>query len=146
MTISSPAHFDMANSAINRYNTNLDANCIAHPDPPTDRPVGPCITSVLDLRDQENPLDGFVVEDCAVPQALSPLMFSMMEHLPMSRFPTSNIHETITKASNRIRGKVFGPYFAEGSIQKTAVYLIMSHDSKFRTFPLTSKLQKQWLI
>jgi hypothetical protein len=72
-----------------------------------------------------------VVEDCAIPQALSPIMFSMMEHLPTSRLnSTDNMFETITKASSRMKGKLLGPYFADGSVQKTAVYLIMSHDSK----------------
>lgn len=82
------------------------------------------------MRDQKNPLDGFVVEDCAIPQALSPIMFSMMEHLPTSRFSNDNMFETIVKSSSRIKGKLLGPYFADGSVQKTAVYLIMSHDSK----------------
>ncbi|RAL05213.1 FAD/NAD(P)-binding domain-containing protein [Aspergillus ibericus CBS 121593] len=111
------------------YNTDHQANCIARPEPTPDRPVGPCITSVLDLRDQKNPLDGFVVEDCAVPYALAPLMFGMMEYLPDMRRPKYNPVETITKLVARMKGKLLGPYFSEGSVQKTAVYLIMSHDS-----------------
>jgi hypothetical protein len=83
-----------------------------------------------------------VVEDCAIPQALSPIMFSMMEHLPTSRFSTDNILERITKAPSRIKGKLLGPYFVDGSVQKTAVYLIMSHDSKFRAFQLSFMIQE----
>ena len=72
-----------------------------------------------------------MVEDCAIPQALAPIMFSMMEHMPTSRFSTDSMFEKIAKAPSRIGGKLLGPYFADGSIQKTAAYLIMSHDSKF---------------
>ncbi|KAG9252351.1 uncharacterized protein F5Z01DRAFT_638618 [Emericellopsis atlantica] len=65
------------------YNTDYEANCIAHPDPTWDRPVGPCSTSVLDLCEQKNVLEGTVVEDCAihVPSALAPLMSPMLESL-----------------------------------------------------------------
>ncbi|KAI2894196.1 CAZyme family AA3 [Aspergillus niger] len=110
------------------YNTDYEANCIARPEPTPERPVGPCITSVLDLRDQRNPLDGFVVEDCAVPYALAPLMFSMLEYLPDMRRPKYSPVESVEKFVARLKGKL-GPYVPEGSVQKTAVYLIMSHDS-----------------
>lgn len=113
----------------NSYNTDYDVNSMAHPDPSPDRPVGPCITSVLDLRDKENPLEGFVVEDCAVPLALAPLMLSMMEYLPDPIQPSFGPLRSAAKAATRLASKVLGPYFAHGSIAKTATYLIMSHDS-----------------
>ncbi|PYH96670.1 FAD/NAD(P)-binding domain-containing protein [Aspergillus ellipticus CBS 707.79] len=111
------------------YNSDCQANCLARPEPTPDRPVGPCITSVLDRRDQKNPLDGFVVEDCAVPYALAPLMFSMLEHLPDMIRPRYDPIEKITKFATRMMAKFLGPYSPKGSVQKTAVYLIMSHDS-----------------
>ncbi|PWY90103.1 FAD/NAD(P)-binding domain-containing protein [Aspergillus heteromorphus CBS 117.55] len=111
------------------YNTDFEANCMARPGPTSDRPVGPCITSVLDRRDQKNPLDGYVVEDCAVPHALAPLMFSMLERLPDMIRPKYDIVEKTEKRVTRDIAKYFGPYAPEGSVQKTAVYLIMSHDS-----------------
>lgn len=117
---------------IDRYNTDYDANCLASPATVPGRPVGPCITSVLDLRDQTNPLDGFVVEDCAVPYALSPLMFPMLEYLPDPRRPVYNATRAVLKRASRIASKIFGPHFAHGSVARTAVYLIMSHDSESR--------------
>jgi hypothetical protein len=128
----------------NSYNTDFDANCIANPDPPPDRPVGPCITAVLDLRDQKNPLDGFVVEDCAVPAALSPLMFSIMELLPNRQQPVGNLQEIVMKNASRIKGQILGPYFSQGSIQKTAVYLVMSHDSTPRSSFVLLLRPKGW--
>jgi hypothetical protein len=115
---------------------------MGHPDPTPDRPVGPCITSVLDLRDQKNVLEGFVVEDAAVPHALAPLMFAMLEYLPDPVRPAYNAVQKVMKFASRLGGKLLGPYFPKGSVERTAVYLIMSHDSEFRfaTHPATFKL------
>lgn len=104
---------------------------MANPDPTPELPVGPCITAVLDLRNQKNPLEGFVVEDCAVPLALGPVMFPILEYLPDPTRPTLNAVHTAVKLAARLGSKLFGPYFPGGSIQRTAVYLIMSHDSEF---------------
>ncbi|KAM0248026.1 hypothetical protein ACHAQJ_009631 [Trichoderma viride] len=111
------------------YNTDYEANCLAHPYATPERPVGPCITSVLDLRDQKNPLEGFVIEDCAVPQALSPLVIPILEYLPDQVKPSYYFVQACVKAATRLGSKVFGPYFPKGSVSRTGVYLIMSHDS-----------------
>lgn len=103
---------------------------MAHPDPTPDRPVGPCITSVLDLRNKRNPLEGFVVEDCAVPLALAPIMVPILEYLPDPIRPLYNAPRTVAKAAARLGSKLFGPYFYQGSVERTGVYLIMSHDSE----------------
>lgn len=103
---------------------------MARPDPPPGRPVGPCITSVLDLRDQKNPLEGFVVEDCAVPLALAPIMFPMLEYTPDPIRPSLNAVKKAVKFASRLAGGVLGPYFSRGSVGRTAVYLVMSHDSE----------------
>jgi hypothetical protein len=86
---------------------------------------------VIDLRDQKNPLEGFVVEDCAVPLALAPIMFPMLEHTPDPVRPSLNAVEKAVKFVSRLGGGLFGSYFSRGSIGRTAVYLIMSHDSEF---------------
>ncbi|KAL6876266.1 hypothetical protein HDV57DRAFT_522849 [Trichoderma longibrachiatum] len=111
------------------YNTDYEANCLAHSRPTPERPVGPCITSVLDLRDQKNPLEGFVIEDCAIPQALSPLMIPILEYLPDQMKPSYHLVQAWAKTAARLGSKVFGPYIAKGSVSRTGVYLIMSHDS-----------------
>jgi hypothetical protein len=85
---------------------------------------------VLDLRDQKNPLEGFVIEDCAIPQALSPLMIPILEYLPDQIKPSYNLAQAWVKAAARLGSKVLGPYAPKGSVSRTGVYLIMSHDSK----------------
>ncbi|KAH7127272.1 hypothetical protein EDB81DRAFT_907420 [Dactylonectria macrodidyma] len=111
------------------YNTDFEANCMAHPDPTPDRPVGPCITSVLDLRDKRNPLEGFVIEDCAVPLALGPFMIPILEYLPDPIRPLYNAAREAAKDAARLGSKLLGPYSPQGSVARTEVYLIMSHDS-----------------
>lgn len=113
-----------------RYNTDYDVNCVANPKPDPDRPVGPCITSVLDMRNQKNPLEGFVVEDCAVPSGLAPLMFPMLEYLPDQMKPSYSGVEGLSKKAARFGSKLLGPFWTNGSVARTAAYLIMSHDSK----------------
>jgi hypothetical protein len=83
------------------------------------------------MREQQNPLHGFVVEDCAVPLALAPFMFPMMEYLPDPVKPSYNAVQGFSKAAARIGSRVLGPNFPGGSIARTAAYLIMSHDSEF---------------
>lgn len=117
-----------------RYNTDYDANCIAQPVTDPQRPVGPCITSVLDMRKQENPLKGFVVEDCAVPYALAPLMYPMLEFLPDPNRPDYGAAEAAAKKAARMASRLFGAQNVKGSVAKTAVYLIMSHDSKLSAY------------
>ncbi|KAJ3455563.1 hypothetical protein MRS44_017045 [Fusarium solani] len=120
---------DMLGFGLGSYNTDYEANCMAHPDPTPDRPVGPCITSVLDLRDKQNPLGGFVVEDCAVPLALGPFMIPILEYLPDPIRPSYNAARAAAKEAARLGSKLLGPYSPQGSVARTGVYLIMSHDS-----------------
>src|SRR4051812_24558784 len=111
---------------------------MANPDPTPDRPVGPCITSVLDLRDQDNPLDGFVIEDCAVPAALAPIMLPMMEHLPGGNKLSFSPVRTAINLAGQLASWVFGSHCTPRSMQRTQVYLVMSHDSK--------SLQDLWFL
>lgn len=113
-----------------RYNTDYAANCIARPKPSKENPVGPCITSVLDMRDTKNPLEGFVVEDCAIPLALGSFMLPLLTLPPDEIRPTYNAAQRVRKAGAQAGSKLFGPYFPTGSVARTPTYLIMSHDSE----------------
>ncbi|KAK5653272.1 hypothetical protein OQA88_9171 [Cercophora sp. LCS_1] len=110
------------------YNTDFDANAVGNPNPSPDRPVGPCITGVIDLRDQQNLLDGFVIEDCATPKALEPILLPMFEKL-QSRDVRGRLAGLASKTASRLGAKALGPTFEGGSVQKTTTYLVMSHDS-----------------
>ncbi|KAE8036870.1 hypothetical protein FH972_009503 [Carpinus fangiana] len=113
------------------YNTDFSSNSMGNPAPSPTNPVGPCITGVIDCRDQENPLNGFVIEEGTVPKALAPLFQFMLESLPGSIAPTGrSTIEKIKSVFARLGSQLIGPYYSKGSIEKTQIYLIMSHDSR----------------
>ncbi|KAI9713479.1 MAG: hypothetical protein M1820_000861 [Bogoriella megaspora] len=112
------------------YNTNEEANAIGHEDPDPDNPVGPTITGVIDCRDQQEALDGFVIEEGAVPHALSHLLQPMLLSLPGSLHPPDLSHlQHQAKSLASWKSALLGPYHPGGSISKTQIYLIMSHDA-----------------
>ncbi|KAF7543933.1 hypothetical protein G7Z17_g10345 [Cylindrodendrum hubeiense] len=112
------------------YNTDFEANTLGTPYPSPNNPTGPCITGVIDLRDTANPLEGFVIEDASIPWAIAPFLFTAWEHLPgQIRGTPDSIYEFLVKTAARLGSKFLGPLFRGGSVQKTGVFLIMSHDS-----------------
>ncbi|KAF6824728.1 glucose-methanol-choline oxidoreductase [Colletotrichum plurivorum] len=121
------------------YNTNEYVNSIGRPDPPPNRPVGPCITGVIDCRDQENPLDGFVIEEGAVPAALAPFYELMLSYMPGRIFPSNlKLSDKIGHVGAAVSSRVLGPYSRLSATEKTQCYLIMSHDSSQATMSLVN--------
>ncbi|CAG8962220.1 hypothetical protein HYFRA_00005273 [Hymenoscyphus fraxineus] len=113
------------------YNTDKEVNAIGRQYPSPYHPVGPTITGVIDDREgHENPLDGYVIQEGAVPKALSLLFQTMLELTPGTQHPKGDgllekVQDVMAKAGSRF----LGPYFRKGSIERTQVYLVMSHDS-----------------
>jgi hypothetical protein len=114
-----------------RYNTNCNVNSVGRTFPLPEKPIGPCINGIIDCRDQINPLDGFVIEEGTVPEALAPFYEAMLELMPGQKEPANLTTFQKIKHVLAQRGSRFlGPYFSKGSTERTQVYLIMSHDSK----------------
>ncbi|KAL1999346.1 hypothetical protein VTN02DRAFT_4657 [Thermoascus thermophilus] len=112
------------------YNTDYEVNSMGREVPNPERPIGPTITGVIDCRDQPNALDGFVIEEGAVPQALVPGLQGMLRAMPGKvRPPDISILERVQKKLAESRSTLLGPYTPNGSVERTQVYLIMSHDS-----------------
>ncbi|KAH7393666.1 hypothetical protein BKA64DRAFT_578312 [Cadophora sp. MPI-SDFR-AT-0126] len=113
------------------YNTDTEVNAIGRQYPSPYKPVGPTISGIIDCRDDvDNPLDGFVIQEGAVPKALAPLFQTMLEMMPGNQIPTGQTLLEKVKHSVAQQGSRFlGPYYAKGSIERTQVYLVMSHDS-----------------
>jgi hypothetical protein len=112
------------------YNTDYEVNSMgkAHPDPSA--PVGPTITGIIDRRSQDNALDGFVIEEGAVPEALVSGLQLLLESMPGKIYPAQwSRLDKLQHSIARKRSWWFGPYSRGGSIQRTQIYLIMSHDS-----------------
>ncbi|ORY71697.1 glucose-methanol-choline oxidoreductase [Pseudomassariella vexata] len=113
------------------YNTNHEVNAVGSPFPSPYHPVGPCITGIIDNREgHENPLDGYVIEEGTVPKALAPFLQAMLELLPGSVAPQGESLIEQFRANLARAGSLFlGPYFRQGAIERSQVFLVMSHDS-----------------
>ncbi|KAF2848065.1 FAD/NAD(P)-binding domain-containing protein [Plenodomus tracheiphilus IPT5] len=113
------------------WNTNRAVNSIGRESPSDSKSerCGPVITGCIDLRDTEaasNVRYGYVIQDGAVPQALAPV-FQTLINVPATTVevpPGRRVDRTIAA----LRSWVLGPYCDSGSVQRTAVYLVMSHD------------------
>ncbi|KAI2615936.1 FAD/NAD(P)-binding domain-containing protein [Hypoxylon sp. NC1633] len=113
------------------YNTDYEVNAMGNNFPSPYHPIGPCISGIIDKRSgHENPLDGYVLEEGTVPSALAPFLQAMLELLPGSVEATGEGLVGKFKANLARAGSAFlGPYFRKGAIERTQLYLIMSHDS-----------------
>lgn len=108
-------------------------NGIGRAKPSTEQPSGPTITGIIDNRDaisSPNVLDGYIMQEGAIPEALAPLIQSMLEILPGKQQPERlNAKDQLQHLMSKAEARFLGPYSKGGSVNKTQVYLIMSHDS-----------------
>lgn len=94
-------------------------------------PVGPCINGVIDNREgHANPLDGYVIEEGSIPKAMAPFLQVMLDLMPGSISTEENITSRAQASLARWGSRLLGPYYKNGAIERTQVYLIMSHDSE----------------
>lgn len=112
------------------YNTDHEVNGMGRSYPSPYNPVGPTINGIIDNRKgHENPLDGYVIEEGAVPQALSPFLQAMLDLMPGSKSSEDTLADRVHASLARWGSRLRGPYYRNGAIERTQVYLIMSHDS-----------------
>ncbi|KAK5676539.1 hypothetical protein LTS10_010840 [Elasticomyces elasticus] len=112
------------------YNTNYDVNGMGMPFPPSEKPIGPTITGVIDCRHvNSNPLDGFVIEEGAITAVLVPVLQTILEALPGKIYPADfGVVSWLRGLAARLMSRVSN-YWPSGSLERTQTYLIMSHDS-----------------
>ncbi|TGZ83644.1 FAD/NAD(P)-binding domain-containing protein [Ascodesmis nigricans] len=128
------------------YKTDYDANAIGRETRhPSSDPVGPTITSAIDMRHTaKDVLDGFILEEGAIPEALAPFLEAMLlvtpgklidpeEELPL----IERLRLFLKRTHTRIVGpEKIGPYVPGSNIHRTQIYLVMSHDSNAATLTL----------
>ena len=98
------------------------------------------ITGVVDYRSsgKENSfLDGFVIQDGCIPQPFAPII-QIMFMLQMIRqwFSGQGGFPSFRQIVSSTKSLVLGAYVKGGAIQRTATYLVMSHDSNQITLTL----------
>jgi choline dehydrogenase-like flavoprotein len=113
------------------YNCDETVNAMGREFPSPYHPIGPTITGIIDNREgHENPLDGFVIEEGALPEALAPLFQTMLELMPgKNDHHDAGLYDKVKHKFARLGSQILGPYYQKGSTEKTMIYLVMSHDS-----------------
>ncbi|KAI1754572.1 glucose-methanol-choline oxidoreductase [Xylaria castorea] len=113
------------------YNTDHEVNAVGRQFPSAYHPIGPCITGIIDNRKGHvNPLDGYVIEEGAIPGAFAPFMQALLEFMPGNiETEGESLYQRVQANIARAGSLFLGPYFRRGAIERTQVYLIMSHDS-----------------
>ncbi|PKA70805.1 cholesterol oxidase [Pseudomonas baetica] len=92
-------------------------------------PVGPCITSVIDMRTEGDWRSRMVIEEGSIPGALGrPMVPSMAGFAEMLGVATDDSFSGKVKYKEReAESFLRGPYY--GALHNMQTYLIMSHDS-----------------
>ena len=113
------------------YNTDQEINGVGwgHHRPGEIPPVGPCITSVIDIRQQKVLEDGMVIEEGSPPGPIAgflPGALAVAADL-LGRKVNPGPVEEVREGVRKLAGWVEGPY--HGAVRNTQTYLVMTHDS-----------------
>jgi cholesterol oxidase len=108
-------------------------------------PVGPCIGSVIDLREQPTLNEGMVVEEGVIPGALAGLLPSAFTSFgDLIGQPTGHgLWPALQASYRKLVSLVRGAYY--GAVQNTITYLVMTHDDSAGTMRLAhDRLHIDW--
>ncbi|KJZ79281.1 hypothetical protein HIM_01432 [Hirsutella minnesotensis 3608] len=119
------------------YNLNCKVNALGKPSPTSTNPVGPTINAAIDCREgHDNPLHGFILQEGAVPQALSGMLQALVNLIPRRHAPGKTVVRQAQATLSRWKSRLLGPYTPDGAMERTQVYLVMSHDGNQGTLTL----------
>jgi cholesterol oxidase len=114
------------------YNSDVEISGVGAgnrtPGRPENPRPGPCITGVIDLRQQSQLDDGMVIEEGAIPGALAPLL---PQALALAAAATGKdtdrgLSDAVAERRREIESLTLGPY--RGALENTQTYLVMAHD------------------
>ncbi|WP_289355438.1 GMC oxidoreductase [Paenibacillus sp. S-12] len=123
------------------YNTETEVNGVGFGflDPTSMDPVGPCITSVIDLRNQYALNDGMIIEEGSLPSPLSNIIPAKLA-LASKQFgePLSpSVEDRIEEVQRELQSLVQGA--RTGATRNTQTYLVMAHDDSAGQLYLDNK-------
>jgi cholesterol oxidase len=98
-------------------------------DPGELQPVGPCITSVIDIRNQAVLEDGMIIEDGNVPGPLGAAAGSALSAAAgviASKAADDTLKDKIRRGLHDVEGILAGPH--HGPMNRTQAFLVMTHD------------------
>jgi len=112
------------------YNCDIQVNTVGfgHHKVGEIPPVGPCITSVIDLREQPILEDGMVIEDGNIPGPLASTITTSMATVAkiFGSEPAESLSEKMHRKLREAESIIRGPY--HGAINNTQAFLVMTHD------------------
>lgn len=126
------------------FNTKEPMNAIGfgHHDPEGRAPVGPCITSVIDLRERPVLEDGMVIEEGSAPGALAPVVAATLAAAVEDPEDKSLLGK-LARLEHRVAGLFQGAY--HGASNRSQIYLVMTHDDANGKFELEKdRLRIRW--
>lgn len=107
--------------------------------------VGPCITSIIDMRYGDDWSDRMVIEEGSLPGAIGKLLPGAMAAAAAAtgQDTDSGFVDAVKEKARQLESYVKGPY--SGAIQNMQTYLIMSHDDGAGVMALEEdKLRINW--
>ncbi|MBN3897988.1 MAG: GMC family oxidoreductase [Nostoc sp. NOS(2021)] len=112
------------------YNTEQVINGIGFGDRPanTQEAVGPCITGIIDMREQPQLDNGLVIEEGSLPGGLAgilPQTFAVAAQI-LGKDTDSGISDRMEEKIREVESLTHGAY--TGAVRNTQTYLVMTHD------------------
>lgn len=130
------------------YNGNAPVNGVGCTTPEQDAadPVGPCITGMIDARDQTALEDGVVIEEGVVPGGIAEFLPAALATISPTQAPGlkhAGVPQLVHRAERELQSLLLGP--RHGAIKNTLTYLVMSHDDgKGRMKLQNGRLRIEW--
>ncbi|KAL7922808.1 hypothetical protein ACQKWADRAFT_291486 [Trichoderma austrokoningii] len=119
------------------HGCDVEVNALGNPDQDAMNPVGPTVTSAIDNRKgHDNPLDGYVIQDGAMPQAFKEILPCILDMMPGSRAYEMSLLQRTGAVMGHYKKRLFGSNSESGPLGNTQVFLIMSHDGNQATLRL----------
>lgn len=108
-------------------------------------PVGPCITSAIDLRGAAQGEKGMIIEEGSIPGALAPLLPGVLATVAalVGKDTDHGLGDELKEQARVVESAVQGSY--RGAVRHTQTYLVMSHDDTGGSMRLNQdRLQVDW--
>ncbi|WP_437562753.1 alpha/beta fold hydrolase [Sorangium sp. So ce542] len=106
-------------------------------------PVGPCITGVIDMRNQADIKDDIIIEEGAIPGALAPLLPLMFKVASCTGGSNTAPQNAVAQGVREAESLLLGAY--HGATMHTQTYLVMGHEANCGTMKLErDQLRIDW--
>jgi cholesterol oxidase len=110
------------------YNTEQKINGVGFGNRPLDEPVGPCISGIIDIREQPRLDNGMVIEEGSIPGALAhflPETFATAGRV-LGKDTDEGLGDRLKEKFREAESLAHGAY--TGAVRNTQTYLVMTHD------------------